>query len=87
VDQLSFDTRSMDISISKGFAILTPYAGVGSVWVDSTPNGVAGLANESFQQGKVFGGVNINLGISNFLIEYDKTGSSASYTAKMGFRF
>ncbi len=87
VDQLSLNTKSMDISISKGFAIFTPYAGVGSVWVDSTPNGVATLASESFHQGKFFGGVNINVGISNFLIEYDKTGSSASYTAKLGFRF
>ena len=35
VDQLSFDTKSLDISISKGFAMFTPYAGVGQVWVNS----------------------------------------------------
>lgn len=87
VDQLSLDTKSVDISVSKGFVMFTPYAGVGSVWIDSTPNGVPTLAKESFRQGKIFAGVNMNLGFSNFLIEYDKTGSSASYTAKLGFRF
>ena len=37
IDQLYMDTKSADISISKGFAFFTPYAGVGSVWVTSKP--------------------------------------------------
>src|SRR5205809_689848 len=39
VDQLDFDTKGVDLSISKGFTIFTPYAGVGKVWVASTPSG------------------------------------------------
>src|SRR5471030_1912830 len=47
VSQLAFNTKSLDVSISKGFAIFTPYAGLGTVWVDSTPN-VAPLVSETF---------------------------------------
>jgi len=84
--QLSLSTRSLDISVSKGFATITPYAGVGQVWVNSTPN-VAGLSNESFTQGKVFGGVNFNLGLINFALEADKTGNTSSWGLKMGWRW
>lgn len=87
VDQISFSTRSLDVSISKGFAMFTPYAGVGTVWVDSNPDAATGLTQEKFQQGKTFAGLNINLGLTNFALEYDKTGKATSYSAKLGFRF
>lgn len=86
VDQLSFGTKGLDISISKGFAMFTPYAGLGRVWVDSTPN-VVPLVKESFRQNKVFVGGNLNFGLMNLALEYDKTGSAQSYSAKLGFRF
>ncbi|HEY5995274.1 MAG TPA: hypothetical protein VIU46_11825, partial [Gallionellaceae bacterium] len=35
VEQLAFNTKGLDVSISKGFAMFTPYAGVGQVWVSS----------------------------------------------------
>ena len=87
VNQLAFSTKSLDISISKGFAIFTPYAGLGTVWVDSTPNGVGTLKKETFRQNKIFVGGNFNFGITNIALEYDKTGSAPSYSAKLGFRF
>jgi hypothetical protein len=86
VSQLALSTKSLDVSISKGFAMFTPYAGLGTVWVDSTPN-VAPLVKETFRQNKIFAGGNLNLGLVNFALEYDKTGSAASYSAKLGFRF
>lgn len=86
VNQLAFDTRGLDVSISKGFAMLSPYAGVGQVWVNSTPD-VARLTAESFSLGKVFAGANLNLGTTNIAVECDKTGSAKSISAKIGFRF
>ena len=86
VDQLALDTKSLDISISKGFAMFTPYAGVGNVWVNSTPN-AGTLTEESFTQSKVFAGGNLNFGLFNLALEGDKTGSAKSYSLKMGFRF
>lgn len=88
VDKFSFGTRSLDVSISKGFAMLTPYAGAGTVWVDSTPDAtIPLLKKETLQMGKVFAGANLNLGLMNFDLEYDKTGKAASYSFKFGFRF
>jgi len=86
VSQLSLDTKGLDISISKGFAMLTPYAGIGQVWVNSTAN-VTGLAAEKFTQGKVFVGANLNLGVTNLVAELDKTGGIQSVSMKLGFRF
>ena len=86
VDQLSFGTKGVDISISKGFATFTPYAGVGRVWVDSTPNATTRLKKETFQQSKYFVGGNLNLVVLNLVVEFDKTGSAKSYSAKLGFR-
>lgn len=90
VNQLSFGTKSVDLSISKGFVMVTPYAGVGQVWVDSSAN-VTGVGNvalsEKFTQSKLFAGVNVNLGLANLAIEADKTGGARSITGKLGFRW
>ena len=89
VSQLAFSTKSLDVSISKGFTIFTPYAGLGTVWVDSTPDAAAtgGLTKETIRQNKIFVGGNFNFGVTNLAVEYDKTGSAPSYSAKLGFRF
>lgn len=84
VNQLSLDTKSLDVSISKGFAMLTPYAGVGQVWTNSSSNL---FASESFTQSKLFAGANLNLGMTNLALEFDKTGSAKSTSFKLGFRF
>ena len=91
VDQLSFNTKSVDVSISKGFLMFTPYAGVGHVWVDSSTNVLSKVTGTSltdnFTQNKVFAGANLNLGLVNLAAEVDRTGSARSITAKVGFRW
>ncbi len=90
VDQLEFNTRGLDLSISKGFLMFTPYAGIGRVWTTSTPMGTAaaaGLSKESPSLNKVFVGLNLNFGLMNLALEGDKTGDAQSYGAKLGFRF
>jgi len=91
VDQLDFTSYGVDISISKGFAIFTPYGGIGEVWVHNAPQGIAtttptALREEKISQTKFFAGVNINVGI-NFAFEYDNTGGVSTFGAKAGFRF
>jgi hypothetical protein len=39
VDILDMSTKSVDLSISKGILILTPYAGIGQVWITSKAAG------------------------------------------------
>jgi hypothetical protein len=91
INELSFNTRSLDISISKGFLGFTPYAGAGEVWVSSsTSNAYAQQANitsEGFNQPKLYVGLNINLGLPNFAIEADTTGGISTYSAKLGLRW
>ncbi len=87
VNQLALDTKSLDVSISKGFAMLTPYAGIGKVWTNSTPDAATGFSGESFSQNKFFAGANLNLGTTNFALEFDKTGEAQSTSFKLGFRF
>jgi hypothetical protein len=91
VDQLDFSTKSIDISISKGLAMFTPFAGVGYVWADSNPNvtGLGGvtLVSESIKASKIFAGLNFNIALGNLAIEADKTGDNMTYSAKLGLRF
>ena len=86
LDQLDFNTTSMDVSISKGILMFTPFAGIGSVHTSSKPKGV-GLQAESFNQTRLFGGVNINMGLFNVAVEADKTGDASSTSVKFGLRF
>lgn len=88
VDELEFDTRGLDISISKGFAFATPYAGIGRVWVNSTAKvpGLA-LAAEDFALDKYYVGIGLNMMLMNLNLEADRTGESTSYSAKLGIRF
>ncbi|SCZ65607.1 hypothetical protein [Thiohalomonas denitrificans] len=92
VDQLDLNTRGLELTVSKGLTMATPYAGIGQVWVTSTPENVTGaesvrLEEEDFSQSKAFVGMNFNLGLMNFLVEADKTGDATTYGAKLGFRF
>lgn len=84
VDNLSLESKGLDISISKGFAMITPYVGVGQNWVTSS---ATGFSNEEFTQVKYFVGFNLNLGLLNFDLEADKTGEAQTLGAKVGFRF
>jgi hypothetical protein len=89
VDQLDFKTKSIDVSISKGFLMLKPYAGIGRVWVDNTPLGSAAtvLTKESQGLGKVFVGVNVSFAIAAIGLEVDKTGSDRTTSLKLALRW
>jgi hypothetical protein len=86
VDQLGVDTRGIDLSISKGFTLLTPYAGIGKVWIKSDPH-VGNLTNEEFSLTKVFYGVGAQFILFNLNFEGDRTGNVNSYSIKVGMRF
>lgn len=70
VDELDLQTAGIDASISKGFLFLTPYAGVGGVWINSDAKGNlqtlaiaqngAPLDSEDIFQPRVFAGVKVS---------------------------
>jgi hypothetical protein len=79
-------TGALDVMVSKKFALVTPYGGAGVVRVQSRAH-VNGLADETFNKGRVFGGVNVNLLAVNLALEAEKMGDDTSISAKIGWRF
>jgi hypothetical protein len=86
VDQLDMTTKGVDISASKGFAMLTPYIGIGRTWITSEPH-VANLSKEDFTLTKFFFGAGFKLLLFNMNAEVDRTGPSTAYSLKAGIRF
>ena len=88
VDNLDLNTMGYDISISKGFAILTPYAGVGQVKIESDPKNIpfTSLRTESITETKYFAGLRVSLGLINMVAEADFAEVPA-YSLKLGIGF
>lgn len=87
VDNLRVRTHGWDVSISKGFAFVTPYAGVGRVHGRSSAPGVSTLSPESFDLDKWFAGVDFSLGLTHLAVETDKTGDARSVGFRVGLHF
>jgi len=92
VDQMDLNTKGVDLSISKGFAMFTPYGGIGKVWTSSTPKNIPASiptppSSESISQNKYFVGVQMKILLFNTVIEADKTGDNTTYGLKLGLRF
>jgi hypothetical protein len=89
VDDLDLNTAGLELSISKGFLMLTPYAGLGAIRYEGEGVGINNTQfdSESDTLAKYFLGVNFNMGLVNFAAEADKTGENSSYSAKFGLRW
>jgi len=83
---LKVSTAALDLTVSKAFTALTPYAGAGIVRIQSSASGTS-LAQERINQGRVFGGLNVNLLAVNLAFEAEKMGDNVSLSAKLGWRF
>lgn len=87
VDELDGETRSLDLSISKGFGPVTPYIGYGKVWGEFTPDASTGLSAEEPDENRAYAGVRFSLLVLQFSFEAEKMGERTGYTAKLGFGF
>ena len=79
-------TIAGDVMISKTFTMFTPYAGAGFARVQAKAQNTA-LSDETFNKGRFFAGLNLNMAIANFAVEAEKMGDNTSYSAKIGLRF
>jgi hypothetical protein len=87
MSQLGLRTYGADLMMSKKFALVTPFAGVGTLRTDATPNGAAALSAERFNVGRYFIGLNANFLLLDIAVEADRTGEVDSVSAKLGWRF
>lgn len=72
VDDFDLITYGADLSISKGFAFLTPYAGVGQIWISSREKSdVINLDKENLSLTKGFIGLKLTLFVFSFVAEAD----------------
>lgn len=85
VDSLDLSTYGIDLSMSKGFAFLTPYVGVGQVWIQSEPN-VPGLSDENLSRTKGFAGLKVKLLLLSLVAEAELS-DIISYTFRANFSF
>ncbi len=86
VPDFKMDTVGADLSISKGFLMLTPYAGIGTVRAKaSAPN--TALASESFSMNRRFVGLNIGIVPFAVAVEAERVGKAEGYHLKMAVRF
>jgi hypothetical protein len=65
VDDLRLSSYGADLSISKGFAMLTPYAGLGHVWYDGEER--AGLGFASHDDGAMRSYLGLRVGLLPFM--------------------
>lgn len=93
IDSLSISTKSADVSISKGIAIFTPYAGVGIVWISSDPRNSptvpiqSQLHKEDIRKSKAFAGVKTKIfPFVNLVLEGDFSNIS-EYSARLNVNF
>ncbi len=83
----NFDAEvfGVDLSVSKGFAVSTPYAGIGYVSGTSDPNGTIGLSKVDVDALRVFAGLRLSLGFFALTPEYERIGDNNSLSLKLGF--
>lgn len=86
ITELEVDNYVLELAISKGILMLTPYAGVGMVRTEARAPLEDSLEDVSVDQRKAFAGLNLNLGV-NVGLEADRTGDHTTYSAKLGVRF
>lgn len=87
IDSFDLESKSIDVSVSKGFAFVTPYAGVGQVFGEADPNNVGTLKKADVEETKLFAGVRLGLGLFEITPEVEKIGDNTMYNLRLGFSF
>ncbi len=86
VDDLDIETYGADLSVSKGFTFITPYAGVGQTWVRSSENSDLELEDEQVSLSRAFAGVKITFLVVNLVAEAHFS-KIPLYTARVNLAF
>jgi hypothetical protein len=87
VGRFRLQTMAADLMVSKRLTLVTPYAGAGLVRTQAKAGGAGGLADETFNRGRYFGGFNMNFAVINLAVEAEKLGGNTTLSAKAGWRF
>ncbi|MFQ5470340.1 MAG: hypothetical protein ACE5EH_08535 [Gammaproteobacteria bacterium] len=61
VDDINLSTYGLDVGISKGFANLTPYAGVGQMWFKGKEEAGIGLSDQDASETRSYIGLRVGI--------------------------
>jgi hypothetical protein len=88
VDDVDLSTYGIDLSASKGFGFLTPYIGIGQVWIQSSPNvsTTPSLSDENLSRTKGFAGLKLKFLLISFVGEVE-IASVMSYSLRANISF
>ena len=86
-DDIEADSKTLDVSVSKGFLFFTPYAGLGYVWGTVTPDSASLLSKEEVNDLRLFAGARLTLGFIEITPEYERLGDSNIYNLRLSLGF
>lgn len=87
VDDIDMKVYGADVSISKGVGFVTPYAGIGKVWIRSEEkSNLVNLDKVNLSETKGFLGAKISLFVISFVAEADFS-KVPSYTGRLNVSF
>ncbi len=87
-DDLKADAQTVDVSVSKGFLFVTPYAGLGYVWGTVDPsNRFPSLSKVDVNDARFFAGARVSLGFLEITPEYEKLGDNDVFNLRLSFGF
>ncbi len=87
VDDVDVSTYGLDASVSKGFGPITPYGGIGQVWIRTSENvSFLDFDDVSTSAAKVFVGTRLSLLILSIALQADFSDINM-YSAKVGISF
>jgi len=88
VDDLDISTYGFDVGISKGFAMFTPYASVGQIWLDGSENSTL-LTLQDYDDSMTRSSVGVKIGfmpIMSLTLQADMAETN-SYNMKLSLDF
>jgi hypothetical protein len=85
VDDMFVTSTGLELSVSKGFRAVTPYAGIGTTWVDGEYE-LDGYTSR-LTQNKYFMGLQFKLGVFSLSAEAEQSAEGSTIRATSGFRF
>ncbi len=87
VNQLSLGTTGVDVILSKGFALVTPYVGSGALRTAATAQVSSHLAGENISASRLFAGAHVNFGLFDATMEWDRSAGLRTVSGRVGYRF
>lgn len=91
IDDFDYESYSVDVSLSKGFTLLTPYIGAGYVWAEADPKGdvaeITGLSKAKVDEQRFFAGLRVSFLLLEITPEYERVGDNNAYNLRLGLSF